>query len=64
MQRHWKDGKPYYCETCGIGYGEYMACEDVACKLESEAEAQKRAAEPDDADAVLTQDGWTVPNHS
>lgn len=61
MNRHWKDGKPYYCATCGCGLGEFMACEETDCELESDAEAQKRAAEPDDTDAVLDANGWTQP---
>jgi hypothetical protein len=36
------DGKPYYCETCGIGFAEFMACEDGDCKLEDEASAEAR----------------------
>lgn len=27
------DGLPYYC-TCGAGWNEYGACEDVDCELE------------------------------
>lgn len=38
------NGKPYYCKTCGLGLAEYMACEEDDCELESEEEAQKRAA--------------------
>ena len=38
------DGKPYYCALCGAGFGEYMACEMPDCELESEQEAQDRAA--------------------
>ena len=38
------DGKPYYCTTCGLGLGEYIACEEVDCKLETEEAAQTRAA--------------------
>lgn len=40
----WLSGKPYYCEVCGLGMGEYMACEEVACCLESAESAQKRLA--------------------
>jgi hypothetical protein len=36
------DGKPYYCVRCKLGFAEYMACEGVACKLESEASAEMR----------------------
>jgi hypothetical protein len=34
------DGQPYYCTFCGSGLGEYYACDDVRCVLES-AEAAK-----------------------
>lgn len=37
------DGKPYYCADCGLGFGEFLACELPNCRLESEAEALKRA---------------------
>jgi hypothetical protein len=37
------DGLPYYCKTCGAGWNEYGACEDVACELESSADALARA---------------------
>jgi hypothetical protein len=37
------DGKPFYCIVCGAGYGEYAACEEVDCKLESEDDARERA---------------------
>lgn len=37
------DGKPYYCEECGAGLAEFIACEDGDCKLEDEASAQERA---------------------
>lgn len=40
--RPWTDGKPYYCIVCGLGRGEYMACEEGCCQLESEEEARKR----------------------
>ena len=38
------DGKPFYCKTCGLGWGEYGACEEPDCQLESDGEAQVRAA--------------------
>ena len=38
----WLNGKPYYCDTCGLGMAEYLACEDGGCELESEAEACTR----------------------
>lgn len=46
-RRTYTDGKPYYCQTCGMGYGEYMACEERDCKLESEEEAKKRCVKND-----------------
>lgn len=41
-EKPWLNGKPYYCDFCGSGGGEVMACEDVRCKMESEADAQAR----------------------
>lgn len=41
-KRHYLDGKPYYCALCGLGFDEFMACEEPDCKLESEEEAQER----------------------
>jgi hypothetical protein len=38
------DGRPYYCAECGLGFGEFLACELPDCKLESEADALKRAS--------------------
>lgn len=38
----WLSGKPYYCKLCGVGMGEYMACEEPDCELESEETAQVR----------------------
>lgn len=42
------DGKPYYCAECGLGWGEYIACELPTCRLETAASAAKRyiAVEP------------------
>ena len=37
-----KDGQPYYCSVCGMGWNEYGACEEVDCELESAESAQKR----------------------
>lgn len=37
-----KDGKPYYCKTCGMGWNEMMACEEGDCVEETEDEAMKR----------------------
>lgn len=36
------NGRPYYCNTCGLGYAEYVCCDEQDCKLESEQEAQVR----------------------
>lgn len=44
MDRTPYDGKPYYCETCGLGFGEFMACEEVNCALESDVTARARRA--------------------
>lgn len=37
-----RDGEPFYCTFCGSGWGEYSACEDVRCQLESNDEAMRR----------------------
>lgn len=37
-----KDGKPFYCKTCGLGWHEFMACEEGDCEIESEEDAMKR----------------------
>lgn len=42
MRRTPRDGKPYYCAICGMGWGEYIACESVDCELELEAVAVAR----------------------
>lgn len=42
--RHHHDGEPYYCKTCGFGIGEYFACEEPDCELESVEDAQARKA--------------------
>lgn len=39
----WLNGKPYYCALCGLGGGEYAACEEGDCQLESEDIAKARA---------------------
>lgn len=36
------DGKPYYCAVCGIGFAEYMACEEADCALEGPDHAERR----------------------
>ena len=38
-----RDGQPYYCDLCGAGLGEFMACEETDCRLESIEAAQERA---------------------
>jgi hypothetical protein len=38
-----KDGLPYYCKTCGLGWNEYGACEETNCELESHEEALTRS---------------------
>ena len=38
-----RNGKPFYRKACGLGYGEFIACEDLDCELESEAEAKARS---------------------
>lgn len=37
-----RDGKPFYCVKCKLGWYEYMACELPDCELESEASAEIR----------------------
>lgn len=41
------DGRPYYCTLCGCGFGEFLACEEGDCELESDAEAWKRLKHKD-----------------
>jgi len=36
------DGQPYYCQNCGVGLGEYLACEEPQCELETPQQAQNR----------------------
>jgi hypothetical protein len=36
------DGEPFYCEACGLGLGEFMACEEAGCQLESKEKAMQR----------------------
>lgn len=56
IERSPYDGKPYYCAICRLGYGEYMACEEPDCILESEEKALLRMKnmESDDAHMKLT----------
>lgn len=35
-------GKPYYCDSCGLGGAEVFACEDGPCEMESDGAAQAR----------------------
>lgn len=42
MRRNPFDGQPYYCNSCGLGFSEFIACEEVDCLLESEETAQAR----------------------
>jgi hypothetical protein len=42
QQRMPYDGEPYYCALCGLGLGEFMACEEPDCRLESKDDAIKR----------------------
>ena len=42
MNHHYLDGEPYYCADCGLGWGEYMVCEDGPCTLETKETAQTR----------------------
>lgn len=41
------DGKPYYCESCGLSFAELQACEDGGCELESAQAARDRKREHD-----------------
>lgn len=41
MNRGPYDGKPYYCNRCGLGWSEFMACEEE-CELETAAKAAAR----------------------
>lgn len=41
-QRDPYDGQPFYCEVCGFGFDEFMACEEPDCVLESVETAQLR----------------------
>ena len=36
------DGQPFYCEVCGAGWGEFIACEMPDCSLETVEEAETR----------------------
>lgn len=41
-RRHYLDGKPYYCALCGLGFDEFLACEEPDCRLETVERAQER----------------------
>ena len=36
------DGEPFYCDICGLGLQEVMACEDGICWMESAETARAR----------------------
>lgn len=38
----WLSGKPYYCDICGLGMAEFLACEEGDCCLETEETARAR----------------------
>lgn len=44
-RRHHLDGLPYYCSNCGLGYGEFVACEEPGCQLETREAAEARKAQ-------------------
>ena len=50
------DGRPFYCVTCGAGFDEYMACEDVQCELEPASEALHRLEK--DTEEQALREGW------
>ncbi len=60
MARHHLDGRPFYCKTCGLGFVEWGACEEVECELESTDEAQARKAAADLAVGVAASRGICV----
>jgi hypothetical protein len=37
------DGEPFYCTVCGLGWNEYIACEETDCRLETREQAEARA---------------------
>jgi hypothetical protein len=41
-ERDPRDGKPFYCAACGLGWNEYGACEEMDCELESQEAAAQR----------------------
>ena len=40
-----EDGEPFYCTTCGAGFGEFVACDGIDCAIETVAAARKRRTE-------------------
>jgi hypothetical protein len=36
------NGRPFYCATCGAGFGEFLACEEPDCQLETARQAKTR----------------------
>jgi hypothetical protein len=38
------DGRPFYCDVCGAGYYEFLACEQADCRLETMHAAVGRKA--------------------
>lgn len=49
MSRTPYDGQPYYCRLCGLGWNEFMACEETSCTLEDESSAKARMRTKDAA---------------
>lgn len=43
MTRTPTDGLPYYCNLCGLGWSEYVACEEWFCEPESAEAALARS---------------------
>lgn len=56
-----RDGKPFYCTNCGMGWSEFGSCEDVACNLETE-DAAKLRFQPSAPIPQIT--GYNVGNYS
>jgi hypothetical protein len=56
-RRHPYDGRPYYCQNCGDGLGEYLACEEPQCELETRYQAEARRKHK--ASEVTSQDRVT-----
>lgn len=55
-QRTPYDGLPFYCDTCGMGLQEVMACEDGDCVMENAEAAldrQRRKREARDEHDLL-----------